>query len=73
MRRPRRDTGGTLHVGPRAPSVAVVPSVLATVPPLLPAGPITPTRTVRLGARMTFHGHDWHHAAGRMAHFEVVR
>jgi FtsP/CotA-like multicopper oxidase with cupredoxin domain len=59
MKRPRRDTWGTLRVGPRAPSVAAVPDVLRTIAPLVPAGPITPTRIVRLGARMTLHGHDW--------------
>ena len=59
MKRPRRDTWGTLRVGARAPSVAVVPEVLRTIRPLVPPGSITPTRTVRLGARMTLHGHDW--------------
>jgi len=59
MKRPRRDTWGTLRVGPRAPSVAVVPEILRTIPSLVAAGPVTPMRTVRLGARMTFHGHDW--------------
>ncbi|MCC6995168.1 MAG: multicopper oxidase family protein [Deltaproteobacteria bacterium] len=59
MKRPRRDVWGTLRVGPRAPSVASIPTTLASIAPLVPAGPITPTRTVRLGARMTFHGHDW--------------
>ena len=48
-----------MRVGPRAPSVASIPATLATIEPLVPAGPIPPTRTVRLGARMTFHGHDW--------------
>ena len=59
MKRPRRDRWGTLRVGPRAPSVASIPAALATIEPLVPAGPIQPTRTVRLGARMTLHGHDW--------------
>jgi bilirubin oxidase len=58
MKRPRRDVWGTLRIGPRAPSVASIPATLATIEPLVPAGPIVPTRTVRLGARMTLHGHD---------------
>lgn len=58
MKRPRRDVWGTLRVGPRAPSVASIPAVLSTIVPLVPE-PVKPTRIVRLGARMTFHGHDW--------------
>ncbi|MBL0212894.1 MAG: multicopper oxidase family protein [Myxococcales bacterium] len=59
MKWPRRVQWGTLRVGPRAPSVASIPATLATVVPLVPPGPATPNRIVRLGARMTFHGHDW--------------
>jgi FtsP/CotA-like multicopper oxidase with cupredoxin domain len=59
MKRPRHDVWATLRVGPPAPSVASIPAVLATIEPLVPPGPIQATRTVRLGARMTFHGHDW--------------
>ncbi len=59
MKRPRRDVWGKLRVGPRASSVASIPATLATIEPLVPEGPIEPTRTVRLGARMTLHGHDW--------------
>ncbi len=59
VKRPRRDRWGTLRVGPRAPSVTSIPTPLATIEPLVPAGPIQSTRTVRLGARMTLHGHDW--------------
>jgi FtsP/CotA-like multicopper oxidase with cupredoxin domain len=59
VKRARRDPWSTLRVGPRAPSVTSIPDTLATITPLVPAGPITPTRTVRLGARMTLHGHDW--------------
>jgi FtsP/CotA-like multicopper oxidase with cupredoxin domain len=59
MKWPRRLTWGTLRVGPRAPSRARIPDELATIAPLVPPGPIMPTRTVRLGARMTLHGHDW--------------
>jgi FtsP/CotA-like multicopper oxidase with cupredoxin domain len=59
MKRPRRTAWGTLRIGPRAPSQASVPARLATIEPLVAPGPVTPTRTVRLGARMTLHGHDW--------------
>jgi len=62
MKRPRRDRWGTLRVGPRAASmtsIAALSGVLATIEPLVPRGSIQPTRTVRLGARMTLHGHDW--------------
>lgn len=83
MKRPRLDHWATLRVGPRAPSVASIPTALATIEPLLPAGPIEPMRTVRLGARMTFHGHDWlinnethHHDApvkvGELQVWEIV-
>jgi len=83
MKRPRRDTWGKLRIGPRAPSVASIPGTLATIAPLLPAGPIEPTRIVRLGARMTLHGHDWlvndethHHDApikvGELQIWEIV-
>src|SRR6185436_8293079 len=44
MKRPRHDTWGTLRVGPRAPSVAVVPEILRTIPSLVAAGPVTPMR-----------------------------
>ncbi|HET6147002.1 MAG TPA: multicopper oxidase family protein [Polyangia bacterium] len=62
VKRPRRDRWGTLRVGPRAPSGTSIPAisgVLAAIEPLVPVGPVQPTRTVRLGARMTLHGHDW--------------
>lgn len=59
MKRPRRVRWGSLKIGPPKASLAEVPAQLAEVRPLLPPGPITPTRTVRLGARMTLHGHDW--------------
>ncbi len=83
VKRPRRDVWGKLRVGPRAPSVASIPDTLATIEPLVPAGSITPMRTVRLGARMTFHGHDWlindeqhHHDApikvGELQVWEIV-
>jgi len=59
MRWPRRVRWGTLRVGRRAPSFAKVPDEPAVVEPLVPAGPVTSNRVVRLGGRMTFHGHDW--------------
>jgi FtsP/CotA-like multicopper oxidase with cupredoxin domain len=60
MKWPRRLTWGTLHVGPRKPSrVAALPGELARIEPLVADGPVQPTRTIRLGARMTLHGHDW--------------
>jgi len=59
MRRPRYSKWGTLRVGARSPSRASIPPQLATVAALVPPGPVTATRTVRLGARMTTHGHDW--------------
>lgn len=83
MKRPRRTVWGTLRVGPRAASVASIPATLASIAPLVPAGAIEPTRIVRLGARMTFHGHDWlindeqhHHDApikvGELQVWEIV-
>ena len=50
---------GELVVGPAAASVAAIPTALATIAPLVPSGSVAPTRTIRLGARMTLHGHDW--------------
>ncbi|MCE9578061.1 MAG: multicopper oxidase family protein [Deltaproteobacteria bacterium] len=59
MKRARRATWGALRVGPRQPSRALLPEVLATITPLITDGDLTPTRTIELGARMTLHGHDW--------------
>jgi FtsP/CotA-like multicopper oxidase with cupredoxin domain len=59
MKWPRRTEWGTLRVGPRAPSRASIPASLATIHSLVPEGSLSPTRIVRLGARMTLHGHDW--------------
>jgi FtsP/CotA-like multicopper oxidase with cupredoxin domain len=59
MKWPRRVQLGTLRVGARKPSRASQLGALATIVPLVPAGPVEPNRTVRLGARMTLHGHDW--------------
>lgn len=58
MKWPRRTRWGTLRVGLRAPSRASIPAELATIQPLV-SGPVAPNRIIRLGARMTFHGHDW--------------
>lgn len=60
MKRPRKTTWGTLRVGPRQPS-RVTPCEMPAITPLVPLGPepVTATRTIRLGARMTLHGHDW--------------
>lgn len=59
MKRPRLTRWGKLRVGPRARSEATFPAAAASLWPLVPAGSLTPNRTVRLGARMTLHGHDW--------------
>jgi FtsP/CotA-like multicopper oxidase with cupredoxin domain len=56
---PRHLTWATLHVGPRKPSRATQLGQLATIEPLVADGPVQVTRTIRLGARMTLHGHDW--------------
>jgi len=62
MRRPRRTRWGTLRVGPRQPSRATFAGSTG-VSPMVPlvdeSKPLVATRTIRLGARMTFHGHDW--------------
>lgn len=55
---PSRTSWGSLRVGPRAASQAI-PTRSTPIVPLVEPGAITPTRTVRLGGRMTFHGHDW--------------
>ncbi len=62
MRRPRRTRWGTLTVGPREPSRSTFTGVTGAPPiaPLVAASePLVPTRVIRLGAKMTFHGHDW--------------
>jgi FtsP/CotA-like multicopper oxidase with cupredoxin domain len=59
MKRPRRNTWGTLRVGARQPS-RLQPTALPAITPLVaPDVEPVPTRTIRLGARMTLHGHDW--------------
>ena len=59
MKRPRYLKWGTLHVRASKPSRAKLLGQLTTIEQLVPDGPVQPTRTVRLGARMTLHGHDW--------------
>jgi FtsP/CotA-like multicopper oxidase with cupredoxin domain len=72
-----------LHVGPRKPTRVQLPEQLATIEPLVEDGAVSPTRTIRLGARMTLHGHDWlingetHHRdapvkAGELQVWEIV-
>ncbi len=58
---PRRTLWGRLHVRPQLggasnATAAVTPVVVEA---LVTGENIVPTRTVRLGARMTLHGHDW--------------
>jgi FtsP/CotA-like multicopper oxidase with cupredoxin domain len=73
MKRPRRDVWAKLHVGPRAPSVASIPAILATIEPLVPRVTIAFRPDDRPGQWM-YHCHILeHHAAGMMGHFEVVR
>jgi|GEM_PF-25714 len=60
MRWPRRMTWATLRVGPRDTSRALLPPEFAVVTPLvLPGASLAPSRVIRLGGRMTAHGHDW--------------
>lgn len=59
MKWPQRKAWATLRVGPRVTSQAALPDHLAVIEPLVPPGPLDPTRTIRLGSRMTLHGHDW--------------
>lgn len=57
--RVRRERFATLHVGPAAPSRAVIPDVLRQIEPLV-TGPVTPTREVHLGVRPSLrHGVDF--------------
>ncbi len=56
---PRRQTFATLRVGAERPSRAVVPEILRPVAPLV-TGPVTPTREVRLGWKLSRkHGVDF--------------
>jgi FtsP/CotA-like multicopper oxidase with cupredoxin domain len=59
VKRPRRLTWGTLRVGPHQPSRVVAAELPSIMPLVAATEALVPTRTVRLGARMTFHGHDW--------------
>ena len=62
VKRPRRTKWGTLRVGRRKPSRTTFTNS-TDAPPVLPLvaddEPLVPTRTIRFGARMTLHGHDW--------------
>jgi FtsP/CotA-like multicopper oxidase with cupredoxin domain len=59
IRRRKRERFATLKVGPSRPSRAVIPERLRTISPLAPAS-ATPTRTVRLGVKMSLrHGVDF--------------
>jgi len=59
MKWPRHLKWGTLRVGARKLSRASQLGELASITQLVADGPVEPTRAVRLGARMTLHGHDW--------------
>jgi FtsP/CotA-like multicopper oxidase with cupredoxin domain len=83
LRRPRSEPFATLRVGPAAPSVAAIPEILRPVEPLV-AGPVTPTREVLLGWKLSLeHGVDFtinreaHHRAescrvGELQVWEIV-
>ena len=56
---PKRERFATLRVGPSAPSRAVIPEILRDIEPLV-SGPVTPTREVRLGFKLSAkHGVDF--------------
>jgi FtsP/CotA-like multicopper oxidase with cupredoxin domain len=56
---PKGERFATLRVGPSAPSRAVVPETLRQIEPLV-TGPVTPTREVRLGFKLSAkHGVDF--------------
>jgi FtsP/CotA-like multicopper oxidase with cupredoxin domain len=56
---PKRERFAPLRVGPSAPSRAVVPETLRHIQPLV-TGPVTPTREVRLGFKLSpKHGVDF--------------
>jgi len=56
---PKREPFATLHVGPAAPSRAVIPETLRPIEPLV-TGPVTPTREVHLGWKLSLkHGVDF--------------
>jgi len=48
FRQPRPEPFATMHVGPPAPSSAVIPERLRSIDPLVPR-PVAPTREIRLG------------------------
>jgi FtsP/CotA-like multicopper oxidase with cupredoxin domain len=56
---PKRERFATLSVGPAAPSRAVIPERLRHIEPLV-TGPVTPTREVQLGWKLSLkHGVDF--------------
>lgn len=56
---PKRERFATLNVGPPAPSRAVIPDTLRHIEPLV-SGPVTPTREVQLGWKLSLeHGVDF--------------
>jgi FtsP/CotA-like multicopper oxidase with cupredoxin domain len=57
--KPRYSKWGTLRVGPRKPSRASVAWQLPTVEPLVPPGPVTPTREIRFEGKMSWRFVDW--------------
>ena len=59
IRKRKTEPFATLKTGPARPSTAVIPERLRTIEPLV-TGPVTPTRTVKLGVRMSLrHGVDF--------------
>jgi len=52
IRKRKTETFATLKTGPARPSTAVIPERIRTIEPLV-TGPVTPTRTVKLGVRMS--------------------
>jgi FtsP/CotA-like multicopper oxidase with cupredoxin domain len=59
IRKRKTERFATLRVGPAQPSIAVIPERLRTISPLAPAS-ATPTRTVKLGIKMSLrHGVDF--------------
>lgn len=81
--KPRTERFATLQVGAPVPSLAAIPAVLRTIEPLT-SRDATPTRTIRLGTRLSLrHGVDWlvdgeahHHddpvSVGELQVWEVV-
>jgi FtsP/CotA-like multicopper oxidase with cupredoxin domain len=57
--KPRYSRWGTLRVGPRAASRASLAWATPTVEPLVPPGPVTPTREIRFEGTMSWRIVDW--------------